>query len=127
MAEEPRTSGQPPEQPASKPEPAGDEVEQAKATVWLAYLGILFLIPLLTLKDNEYAKFHVKQGIVLSIYWVAVIILGSVIPFLGWFVILPIGSILVMVFEIIGIVKSLQGSRWQCPLGVYQLAMKFKF
>ncbi len=127
MAEEPGTSGPPPGQMAPKPAPAGDEIEQAKSTVWLAYLGILFLIPLLTLKDNEYAKFHVKQGIVLSIYWVAVIILGSVIPFLGWFVILPIGSILILVFEIIGIVKSLQGARWQCPLGVYQLAMKFKF
>ena len=127
MAEEPRTSVPPPEHTAPETDTSRGEIEQAKSTVWLAYLGILFLIPLLTLKENEYAKFHVKQGIVLSIYWVAVIILGSIIPFLGWFVILPIGSILVMVFEIIGIVKSLQGARWQCPLGVYQLAAKFKF
>ena len=49
------------------PPAGGSEVEMAKGTAWLSYLGILWLIPLLTMKDNAFAKFHVKQGIVLTI------------------------------------------------------------
>ena len=45
---------------------------------WLSYLGILWLIPLLTLKENAFAKFHVKQGIVLTIYGVASSVLGGI-------------------------------------------------
>ena len=138
MAEQQQAPGPGPEKqqaheppPKSKfeapPQPTADEIEKAKGTAWLSYLGILWLIPLLTLKENNFAKWHVKQGIVLSIYWAAVIILGSIIPFVGWFVILPVGAILVTVFEIIGIIKSLQGQMWMCGLGVKQLAAKFKF
>ena len=111
----------------STPPTGGDDVEKAKGTAWLSYLGILWLVPLLTMKENEFAKFHVKQGIVLTIYGFAVGIVGGAIPFLGWFIILPIGSILLIVLDIIGIVKSLGGQYWKCPLGVSQLAEKFKF
>ena len=109
------------------PTPAAD-IEQAKGTAWLSYLGILWLVPLLTLKDNEFAKFHVKQGIVLTIYGFAVGIVGGAIPFLGWFVIAPVGSIILLVLAIMGIINSLNGKYWKCPLGVAVLAEKwFKF
>jgi len=108
-------------------QPTPEEVEKGKGMAWLSYIGILWLVPLLSMKENTFAKWHVKQGIVLSIYGVAVGIVGSIIPFLGWFVILPVGCILLIVFEIIGIVQSLQGKMWKCPLGVAPLAAKFKF
>jgi uncharacterized membrane protein len=127
VSEETKTEGSAPQAQHPSPPPAGSEIEQAKGTTWLSYLGILWLIPMLTLKDNSFAKWHVKQGIVLTIYWVAVSLLGSIIPFVGWFLILPIGSILLLVLDIIGIVKSLGGQYWKCPLGVSQLAEKFKF
>jgi uncharacterized membrane protein len=115
-------------QPAA-PQPVGspDDVEKAKGTAWLSYIGILWLIPLLTMKDNTFAKFHVKQGIVLAIYAVGVSIVGSIIPFVGWFVILPVGSILVLIFAIMGIINAAQGKWWKCPLGVSALAEKFTF
>lgn len=112
------------------PQPAAgsqDDVEKAKSTAWLAYVGILWLIPLLTMKDNTFAKFHVKQGIVLSIYGVAIGILGGAIPFLGWFIIAPLGSILLLVLAIIGIVNAAGGKWWKCPLWVSTLAEKFTF
>jgi uncharacterized membrane protein len=123
MDEAPKT-----EQPVTPPPAGGDDVEKAKGIAWLSYLGILWLVPLLTMKENAFAKFHVKQGIVLTIYGLAVGIVGGAIPVLGWFVILPIGLILILVFCIIGIINSLSGKYWKCPLGVSQLAENwFKF
>jgi len=123
MDEVPKT-----EQPVGTPPAGGDEVEKAKGIAWLSYLGILWLVPLLTMKDNAFAKFHVKQGIVLTIYGLAVGIVGGAIPFLGWFIIAPVGSIIVLVLAIMGIINSLSGKYWKCPLGVAALAEKwFKF
>jgi uncharacterized membrane protein len=116
-----------PEQPVTAP-PAGDaDVEKAKGTAWLSYLGILWLVPLLTLKDNAFAKFHVKQGIVLTIYWVAVEIVRQ-IPFIGRWIIAPVCSLIMLVLCILGLVNTLNGKYWKCPVGVAVLAEKwFKF
>ncbi len=117
-----------PEAPVTAPQASAEEVEKAKGTAWLSYLGILWLVPLLTLKENEFAKFHVKQGIVLTIYGFAIGIVGGGVPFLGWFIIAPVGSVILLVLAIMGIVNSLGGKFWKCPLGVSILAEKwFKF
>ena len=120
MDEAPKT-----EQAVNTPLASAEDVEKAKGTAWLSYLGILWLVPLLTLKDNEFAKFHVKQGIVLTIYGFAVGLVGGAIPFLGWFIIAPVGSIIILVLAIMGIVNSLGGKWWKCPLGVSVLAEKW--
>lgn len=105
-----------------------EDIEKAKGTAWLSYLGILWLVPLLTLKDNEFAKFHVKQGIVLTIYGFGIGVVGGGIPFLGWFIVAPVGSIIILILAIMGIVNALGGKFWKCPLGVSVLAEKwFKF
>ncbi len=123
MDEAPKT-----EAPVTEPLASAEDVEKAKGTAWLSYVFVLWLVPLLTLKENGYAKFHAKQGIVLTIYWFAVCILGGAIPFLGWFIILPVGSVILVVLSIMGIVNSLEGKYWKCPLGVAALAEKwFKF
>ena len=83
MTEEFKTGTATPPPPSSP----DDDIEQAKGTAWLSYLGILWLIPMLTLKDSPFAKFHVKQGIVLTLGWLAVGVLSPIwmlIPFLGW-------------------------------------------
>ena len=123
MDEAPKT-----EQLVTAPLATAADVEQAKGTAWLSYLSILWLVPLLTLKDNEFAKFHVKQGIVLTIYGFAVGIVGGGIPFLGWFIVAPVGSVILIILAIMGIVNSLAGRYWKCPLGVSILAENwFKF
>ncbi len=124
MSEQPNAG---PQAPAPEPggAPAGNEFEQAKGTVWLSYLGLLFLIPLLTLKDNAFAKFHVKQGIILSILAVAVWIIGW-IPFIGWLVLVVV-YIYIIVMIIMGIVNSLGGKYWKMPIlgGLAQSWFKF--
>lgn len=111
--------------PAVVPEQKADEVEQAKSTVWLSYLGILFLIPLLTLKDNAFAKFHVKQGIILTILGVAIWIIAWV-PFIGWLVGVVVW-IYILIMVIMGIINSLGGKYWKMPIlgGLAQQWFKF--
>jgi uncharacterized membrane protein len=113
--------------PAPQPPPE-DDVAKGKGMAWLSYLGILWLIPLLTMKENSFAKFHVKQGIVLDIFTVGIAIVMGILAFIIiGFVIGPIGFAIILVLRIIGIIRSLQGKYWKCPMGVSALAEKFKF
>jgi len=114
-----------PEQSVNPSPINANDVETAKGTAWLSYLGILWLIPLLTLKDNTFAKFHVKQGIMLTILWVASSVL-AVIPIIGWLADLVIW-IYAIVMMIMGIVNSLNGKYWQMPIIGKWAADWFKF
>lgn len=100
------------------------DVQDGKGIAWLSYLGILFLIPLLTKKENKFCKFHVKQGIVLLIAWIILSVI-LVIPILGWIVGF-LGYIFMMIMMIMGIVQSATGKYWKMPvLGGF--AEKFNF
>jgi uncharacterized membrane protein len=117
----------PQDQKSSIQSVGGDVVrEQDKIQLVLAYLGILCLVPLLTVKDSEFVKWHAKQGLVLTIAWIplmVILMLVSMIPFIGWLVscLAPIG---VLALSIIAIVKALKGERWRIPL-IADLSEKF--
>ncbi len=107
------------------PEPAvgGEPVrEEDKVYLVLAYLNILALIPLLTMKDNPYIQWHARQGLVLG---VGATILLMVLSFLG-----PLGLLNCPLFigvvgtSLVAIIKALEGKRWRIPL-VAELAEKF--
>ena len=91
-------------------------VEEGKIWAFIGYWGILFLVPLLGKKDNKFALFHGKQGMVLFIFWVVVVWILGFIPIIGWFILRPIGGLLALVLAIIGMVKSLQGEYWKMPV-----------
>jgi fumarate reductase subunit D len=101
--------------------------EQDKIMLVLAYLGIFALIPLLTVKDSEYVKWHAKQGLVLGLGGgVALMILAVIvgfIPVLGAIVdcLLWLGF---MALNVMGMIKAIKGERWQIPI-VSDLASKF--
>jgi uncharacterized membrane protein len=120
MDEAPKT-----EQPVTPPPASGDDIEKAKGTAWLSYLGILWLIPLLTMKDNAFAKFHVKQGIMLTIIWVASSVLAA-IPIIGWLADLVLW-IYAVVMMVLGIINSLNGNYWKMPIAGKWAADWFKF
>jgi fumarate reductase subunit D len=100
--------------------------EQDKIQLVLAYLGLLCLIPFLTVKDSEYVKWHAKQGLVMMIAWIpfsiALMVVGM-IPVIGWILscVAPIGGLVLM---IMAIMKALKGERWRIPL-LADLADKF--
>ncbi len=89
--------------------------EEGKIWAFIGYWWILFLVPLLAKKENKFALFHGKQGMVLFVFEVIIWIL-SYIPVIGWFIIGPIGSIICIVLAIVGMVKSLQGKYWKMPV-----------
>lgn len=99
-------------------------IEEGKIYAFLGYWHILFLIPLLLKKENRFALFHGKQGLVLFVLEMIVWTLGF-IPFIGWFVIRPIGYIFCGVMAIIGMAQSLRGEYWRMPwLGKYAEGIK---
>lgn len=90
----------------------------------LAY--IIFFIPLLTAdKDDPFVKYHVKQGLVLFIYWVISWVVGTVIPIIGW-VLYPLLIVLGLILLIMGIVKAAEGKEAPLPV-IGKYANKFEF
>jgi uncharacterized membrane protein len=106
--------------------PDAADVEKNKVMGILAYLGILWLVPLLAAKDSPFSRYHCNQGLVLFLAaigaWIATIVLDMVlvfIPFLGWFLmaVLHIGLILgVLALAIIGIINAANGVCKPLPL-----------
>jgi uncharacterized membrane protein len=90
------------------------DVEKNKAMGILAY--IIFFIPLLAAKDSKFAMFHANQGLVLFLAAVAVNIVGSIIPVLGWFFILTLGNLFIFVLFILGIINAAKGEMKPLPL-----------
>lgn len=108
---------QPPIQP-SAPQGGNPDVEKNKVMAIVGYIiPILFFIPLVSDgKNSPFAKFHANQQLVLLIAAVIVNIVGGVIPILGWFIILPIGTIMLIIFAIMGIINASKGITKPLPL-----------
>jgi uncharacterized membrane protein len=87
----------------------------------VGYIGILFLVPLLLMKDSQYAQFHGKQSLALFIAWV-INALINVIPVLGWIVSF-FGSLLLCVLMVLGVIKAYTGEKWKMPY-VHRLVEK---
>ena len=107
------------------PKGESSDAEKNKGMAILAY--IIFFIPLLAAKDSKFAMYHAKQGLMNFILAVVVSIASGVIPFIGWFIISWVGSILVLVFAIMGIINAAKGEMKPLPV-IGKLAEKwFKF
>ena len=94
------------------------DITDNKVMAVLAYIGILFLIPLLAAPNSRFARFHANQGLVL---FLAEVVLGAaggvlgLIPFVGWIISSAIG-IVCLAFMIIGIVNAANGKAKELPL-----------
>jgi len=96
--------------------PKTEDLEQVKIMAALAYFGILFFLPLVTNPESKFGKFHANQGLVLLITGVVVSTVGGIIPIIGWFIILPLGSLFTLVLAIIGIVNALNKKMKPLPV-----------
>ena len=56
---------------------------ESKVLAALSYVSILFLLPYFLRRDDSFAMYHARQGLVLLIYGVLADILGT-IPVIGW-------------------------------------------
>lgn len=82
----------------------------------LCYLGILLIIPYLMAKDNAFVKFHLQQGLVLVAIEVIVYVLGMTSFFYGFWALLSLVNLGVIVLSIIGIVNVVQKKQVALPL-----------
>jgi uncharacterized membrane protein len=92
----------------------------------LSYLGILALIPLLTEKNDSEVQWHAKNGLVLLVAYlvlmVGVVMASFVVGFIGMLQIpLWLGYLVVI---ILGITNALNGKRLVIP-GLSELTAKF--
>ncbi len=72
------------------------------------------------MRKNKFAAFHVKQALVLLIASVIVSVAGTIIPIIGWFLILPIGSLVIFIFWLLGLIAALTGKKKELPwIGQY--------
>lgn len=96
---------------------ASSDVEQNKLMAIIGYIiPFLFFIPLVTeAKNSPFAKFHANQQLILLIAAIAVNVIGAIIPIIGWFIILPFGSIAVFVVAIIGLINAAKGEMKEMP------------
>ncbi|MFD1039762.1 DUF4870 domain-containing protein [Virgibacillus byunsanensis] len=97
-----------------QPQEETADVKENKGMAILAY--IIFFIPLLAAKDSKFAMYHANQGLVLFLTAMAVYIVGTIIPIIGWLLILPIGSLLMLVLAVIGIINAANGKTKQLPM-----------
>lgn len=114
MEEQNQQQNQQQNQAAPAPQAEQGDAEKNKGVAILAY--IIFFIPLLAAKESKFAMYHANQGLVLFLAAVALNIVGGMIPFIGWFLILPIGNLLILVLAIIGIMNAAKGLMKPLPI-----------
>lgn len=94
------------------------DVEENKVIAAIGYISILCFVPLLMAKESKFAQFHAKQGLVLFIVGVIVMIINAAIgwiPIIGWLIALGL-SLGLIVLSLLGLVKALSGEWYELPL-----------
>lgn len=104
------------------PPPSGGSVSENRSLmIVLAYLWILFLVPLLVEKDDREVQWHGKHGMVLTIAEIilyAVIGILSSLPVVGCVTVFlfPVVGLLFLVVRVLCIIKGTSGERYQVPM-----------
>lgn len=98
------------------------DINDNKGMSVLAYIGILFLIPLLACPNSRFARYHTNQGLVLFLLELAIGVVTSIfafIPVIGPIIgglISAVGGIFTLVLMILGIINAAQGQAKELPL-----------
>jgi uncharacterized membrane protein len=118
-------STEPQVEPEVKPETGVKKQSNMNDNMYaiLSYLFILCLIPVLMKKENEFVRFHARQGLVLFIAEMAVAII-AIVPLLGP-IIYVLGMLICGLLSLAGIIQVLRGIKWEMPV-VYDLSQKIE-
>ncbi|PKK84565.1 MAG: hypothetical protein CVT49_03035 [candidate division Zixibacteria bacterium HGW-Zixibacteria-1] len=105
-----------------KPGDSGFETDRALIAAVLSYIPFLCLVPLLQMRDNEQARFHSRQGLILFlIELLAVLFLIPGLSGMIWKTIL----ILALGTSVAGIIFGIQGKMYRLPI-ISDIAEKMK-
>ena len=110
------------------PEPAPQPKQQlpqgqTNIMALISYIGPLCLIPFFTKPNDEFVRFHMKQGLVLFGAEIVVFVITLVIPPL--LILGNVAGIVWLIFSIIGIVNVVNNKLAELPL-IGSLAGKIK-
>lgn len=106
---------------SSKAKSAQEDIESLKGVSAIAYLGILFLVPMLMYPKSKFCMFHANQGLILLVVAAVGYFILTVIPVIGW-ALTPLWSLFVVILVIMGIVNAVNGRMKPLPIiGGYTL------
>lgn len=97
------------------------DVQEGRFFAVISYIGFLCIVSLLLKKENKFALYHAKQGLVLFVFEVAGFVL-SIIPFIGW-MLNKVGIVLFTLVSLWGIIQALKGDLVRIPV-VSEIAEK---
>ena len=96
---------------------SGASMDQEKIVAILGYIiPILFLVPLLSEKKSPFAVFHANQHLLLLIAAIVLNVVASMIPILGWFIIGPVGMLVLIVLAIMNLLSAARGEMKPLPI-----------
>ncbi|MDD5155882.1 MAG: hypothetical protein PHF11_05305 [Candidatus Omnitrophica bacterium] len=98
-----------------------EQIKDAKILAAVGYWGFLCILPLVLMKDNKFAVYHGKQGLVLFIFLVGGFILG-ILPLFGTIIYRAV-LFIYLVSLLWGTIAALAGKKAHIPL-VSDLAEK---
>ncbi len=120
--------------------------EANRVAAAIGYIPFLFLIPILTNREDEFAQFHGKQSLVLFvafiIVWIAlwfinlifsgilghIFVIGFLFKAIAWLIHNVIGVIIsigYLVLILLGIINAASGNYWRIPIiGAYAERLK---
>lgn len=90
------------------------DIQEGKFFAVISYISFLCIVALVLKKDNKFALYHAKQGLVLFVFEVATFIV-SIIPLLGWLAGI-LGFVIFSLFSIWGILQALMGNYERLPI-----------
>ncbi|MDV2581501.1 DUF4870 domain-containing protein [Alkalibacillus haloalkaliphilus] len=105
-------------------DPSQDQVsEDAQKNKGLGIVAyIIFFIPLLVAKESKFATYHANQGLLLLLTAIIINTAGTLIPIIGWLLILPFGNLFVFILWLIGILNAAKGEKAPLPvIGKYAI------
>jgi len=104
-------------------EVSAEDAEKNKVMGILAYVFILWLVPLLAAKDSPFAKYHANQGLVLFLFEIILSIACSILTvvlsmiglgFLG--IVLSLAQLTPLVLLVMGIINAANGKCVPLPV-----------
>ncbi len=116
-----------------------DDIEKNKVLCAVAYINILFFLPLVAAPESRFGKFHANQALILLIASAIIGTAGGIVTNIWWhipvipdFIKASVGSVLSLVLwaapvagMIFGIVNAAQGKAKELPLiGKFNLINK---
>lgn len=80
----------------------------------VAYLWILFFLPLVVNPQDSFGRYHANQALILFIVSTLGTMILGIIPFLGW-IILPFFGIACFILMVLGMINAFQGLEKPLP------------